>query len=59
MTESIKAEQCTANDLKRFHPGLFHNKIIQEFIKIKLVTLMHRMLSAGNLGWTLQPLIHF
>jgi len=36
--ESIKVEQSTVNDLKRFCPGLLHNKIIQEFIKIKFVT---------------------
>jgi len=35
--QSIKAEQSTVNDLKRFCPGL-HNKILQEFIKIKFVT---------------------
>jgi len=35
---SVKAEQSTVNDLKRFCPGLVHNKIIQEFIKIKFVT---------------------
>jgi len=36
--ESIKGEQSTVNDLKRFCPGLLHNKIIQEFIKMKFVT---------------------
>jgi len=35
--ESIKAEQSTVNDLK-FFPSLLHNKIIQEFIKIKFAT---------------------
>jgi len=38
ITESIKAEQSTVSDLKRFCPGLLHNKIIQEFIKMKFVT---------------------
>jgi len=38
LIESIKAEQSTANDMKRFYPDLLHNKIIQEFIKIKFVT---------------------
>jgi len=55
--ESIKAEPSTVNDLKMFYPGLLHNKIIQEFIKIKFVTLTHRMLRAGNICWTLQPFI--
>jgi len=36
--ESIKAEQSTVNDLKRFCPGLLHNKIIREFIKMKFAT---------------------
>ena len=36
--KSIEAEQSTVNDLKRFYPGLLHNKIIQEFIKMKIVT---------------------
>jgi len=37
--ESIAAEKSTVNDLKSFFPGLLHNKIIQEFIKIKFVTV--------------------
>jgi len=36
ITESSKTEQSTVNNLKSFFPGLLHNKIIWEFIKICL-----------------------
>jgi len=57
--ESIKAEQSTVNDLKRFCPGLLHNKIIKGFNKITLVTFNAPNAQCGNLCWSLQPLIHF
>jgi len=42
-----------SKQLKRFCPGLLHNKIIQEFITIylSLSLLVHRTVSVDNLSW--------